>query len=125
MEINDQIFAARRNTASQPIPPESRSQASQFGEKTQNKRPLVDDRAPRQMLELTMTRKEIVAEIKARGKRPPTDLWTAIARPHWLCASTISSLSILNPVKVCHTRPVAELLGFDKFPAARAGFILG
>jgi len=74
-----------------------------------------------------MARKEIVAEIKARDKRPPLSFkWRSrVPQAHWLCAPTISSLSIRNPVKVCHTRSFAELLGFDKFPAATAGFILG
>jgi len=83
------------------------------------------------MRELTMARKEIVAEIKARGKWPAgllrAELWMALARAAAALAlrPAISPLSIVNPVKVCHTRPVTELLGFDKFLAARASFIPG
>jgi hypothetical protein len=78
-----------------------------------------------------MAREEIVAEVKARASGPPDYSplsfgWRSRAlQPPWLCAPMISPLSILKPVKVCHTRPVTEFLGVDKFPAARAGFILG
>jgi hypothetical protein len=80
------------------------------------------------MLELIMARKEIVVEIKARGKRGPpgySPVSFGWPQPHLAMRPTISPLSILNPVKVCHTRPVTELLGFYRFPTARAGFIRG
>ena len=84
------------------------------------------------MLELTMTRKEIVAEIKATGKRPagllPAELRTALARAAAALAMRPHNQPLVHPQtwqSLSPTRPVAELLGFDKFPAARAGFIPG
>ena len=79
------------------------------------------------MLELTMARKEIVAEIKATGKRPAgllqAELWTALARA---AAALAMRPHDQPPCECCPPpRPVAELLGFDKFPAASAGFIPG
>jgi hypothetical protein len=79
-----------------------------------------------------MTRKEIVAEIKARGKRPagllPAELWTALARAAAAWAMRPHDQPLVHPQpceSLSPTRPVTELLGFDKFPAARAGFIPG